>query len=204
MEEIFKNFEPPFERYRISNYGRVISPRGKELSSYMGKNHGCEYRVIIINTAKKRKIFCIANEVYKAFGQGYKKGVNVFYKDGDHSNCRIDNLFISNGYLVKPSDEQIEKYINDAKACILHFVRENKLRAYRGLDVDNIIGEAYLLIWKHLSQYKTDTSFYAFCKRYTRWAFLREYKKLKQRQEHCVSYEWLVEQKRPEGGETEQ
>ena len=33
---------------------------------------------------------------------------------------------------------------------------------------------------------------------------IEEYKKLKQRQAHCVSYEWLVEQKRPEGGETEQ
>lgn len=212
MEEIFKNFEPPFDGYKISNMGRVLNPKGKEqkieIVTQIKNGVTYKYPYVNINIRKKnspaRKRTLLAHEVYRLFGDGFKDRAKVYYKDGNAMNCRIDNLFISSGYLVKPTDEQIEIYINDAKACILHFVRENKLREYRGLDIDNIIGEAYLLIWKHLSQYKTDTSFYAFCKRYTRWAFLYEYKKLKQLQEHCVSYEWLVEQKRPEGGETEQ
>lgn len=212
MEEIFKNFEPPFDGYKISNMGRVLNPKGKErkieIVTQIKNGVTYKYPYVSINIRKKnspaRKRTLLAHEVYRLFGDGFKGRAKVYYKDGNAMNCRIDNLFISNGYLVKPTDEQIEIYINDAKACILHFVRENKLRGYRGLDVDNIIGEAYLHIWKHLSQYKTGTSFYAFCKRYTRWAFLYEYKKLKQWQVHCVSYEWLVEQKRPEGGETGQ
>ena len=193
MEEQFLNLEFPFERYQISNMGRVISPRRKELTSYMKKDHGCTYRVIIINTAKKRKSFYIANEVYKAFGQGYKNGATVFYKDGDHSNCRIDNLFISKGYTTAPDEEQIAKYENEAKACILHFIGVKKYNEVIGLDVDNIIGNAYLLIWQHLSQYKIGTSFYSFCARYVKWAFLYEYKKYKNKVEHCLSYEQLQE-----------
>ena len=200
-EEVFKSLEHPFDGYKISNFGRILSPKGKECKPYIkvekknGKTY--TYPYLHINIRRKniqaRLLRSLADAVYEAFCGKYVKGAIVYHKDGNHMNCRIDNLFISTGYTQAPTEEQISKYEKEAKACILHFIFYQKYNKIKGFDVDNVIGDAYLLIWKHLSQYKTGTSFYSFCTRYTEWAFLCEYKKYKNRIEHCLSYEQLQE-----------
>lgn len=189
MEEQWKSFEPPFDDYLISNFGRIKNKKGKEIKAYKQCDRGYEYAKVAINIRRKglsaRKNTSLAVEVYKAFGEKYVNGAMIYHKDGDIWNCRIDNLFISKGYVEPPTREQVEKYENEVLHCIKHIIKTEKYNDYADLiDVDNIIGESYLQIWKHLSQYKIETSFYAFCKRYVKWAFLVEWKKKKIEQEY--------------------
>lgn len=135
-----------------------------------------------------RKLSSLATAVYKAFGENYKDGVKVYHKDGDVWNCRIDNLFISTGYTVSPTVEQIEVFNSSVVKCVKHFVGAKRMNSYVICDIDDVIGESYRMIWEHLSQYKTGTSFYQFCIRYVRWAFLAEYAKKKTELEFVNKY----------------
>ncbi len=106
-------------------------------------------------------------------------------------NCRIDNLFIARGYTIVPSAEQLSVFNSDVIKCVLHFVGVKRLNVYGDLcDIDNVIEESYLMIWKHLSQFKVGKSFYSFCARYVQFAFLAEYKKKKQEKENIER--WLM------------
>ena len=185
MEEIFKNLEPPFDGYKISNFGRIINPRGKECKPTTAKKYNGQYAYPFCNinirrkSGNARKHASLAVEVYKAFGENYKKGMRVYHKDGDVWNCRIDNLFISTGYNISPTAEQIEVFNSSVVKCVKHFVGAKRMNSYAICDIDDVMGESYRMIWEHLSQWKTSTSFYQFCIRYVRWAFLAEYAKKK-------------------------
>lgn len=192
MEEIFKNLEPPFDGYKISNFGRIINPRGKECKPAASKYKCYSYPKINIIIRKKdmfaRKLSSLATAVYKAFGENYQDGVKVYHKDGDVWNCRIDNLFISTGYTISPTAEQIEVFNSSVVKCVKHFVGAKRMNSYAICDIDDVMGESYRMIWEHLSQWKTSTSFYQFCIRYVRWAFLAEYAKKKKELEFLGTY----------------
>lgn len=194
MEEIFKNLEPPFDGYKISNFGRIINPKGKECKPATSKKikGQYEYPFCHINIRRKsgdaRKMTSLAVEVYKAFGENYKDGMKVYHKDGDLWNCRIDNLFIASGYTMPPQREQIERFNSDVLKCVKHFIGIKKYTKYTVCDIDDVIGESCRMIWEHLSQYKINTSFYVFCTRYVRWAFLREYAKKKKELDFINKY----------------
>lgn len=197
MEEIFKNFEPPFDGYKISNYGRIFNPKGKEIfpsAKRMGKHIYCFVNINIRNkNMSARKHSSLAVEVYKAFGVGYIKGCKIYHKDGDVFNCKIDNLFIAKGYIIPPTNEQIEIYINNVIPCVKHYVGVKKLNDYADIcDIDDVIGESYLLIWKHLSQFKLTNKFYSFCAKYVQWAFISAYKKAKREQEFINNYGGII------------
>ena len=185
MEEVFKNLEPPFDGYKISNFGRIINPRGKECKPATAKTHNGKYAYPFCNISIRRKsgnaikYSSLAVEVYKAFGENYKKGLKVYHKDGDVWNCRIDNLFIATGYTIPPNAEQIKRFNTDVIKCVKHYIGFKKLNNCAICDIDDVMGESYRMIWEHLSQWKTSTSFYQFCIRYVRWAFLAEYAKKK-------------------------
>lgn len=193
MEEIWKSFEPPFDGYKISNFGRLLNPKGKELKIAIRKDRGYYYPLVSITLYNGGAIICrkhasLAQEVYKAFGEGYKDGAKVFAKDGDVFNCRIDNLTISKIYTEKPTAEQVAKYEKEVTQCVLHYVKVREWNDFMkiGLDVDNIIGNAYADIYQYLPKYNVNTSFYAFCKTFCDYAFLHEYKKFKKEQEHTI------------------
>lgn len=194
MEEIFKSLEPPFDGYKISNFGRIINPKGEQCKPIKSKKaHGkYEYPFIHINIRRKsgnaRKMSSLATAVYKMFGENYQDGVRVYHKDGDLWNCRIDNLFIATGYTVPPNAEQIEWFNSDVLKCVKHFIGVKKYHNFHICDIDDVIGESCRMIWEHLSQYKTNTSFYVFCSRYVRWAFLAEYAKKKKELEFLETY----------------
>lgn len=181
MQEEFQRFDPPFEKYSISNFGRVFSGE-KEMKPYLQKNGQYMSAVQILSRMedgkRERKIVHIANEVYKRFGVGWRKGCHIFHTDGDIKNNKISNLFISPGYSEIPSELQLAR-ADEIIPCVKHAVKQSGFMRYErmGLDIGNAIGNAALMCWKHLPQFKPNTSFYSFCKRYTTWALLWEWKR---------------------------
>ena len=95
-------------------------------------------------------------------------------------NNQLDNLYICRGYIEKPSKEQ-EARIPEILACVKHCMWVNGYTKYarRGMDTGNVIGNAVFECWRHLPQYRTELSFYGYCKHYTKLAFLTEYVKWK-------------------------
>lgn len=114
MEEIWKNLEPPFNGYKISNFGRIRNAKDKESKIFYRKDRGYVYPCVHINLRRKsgnyRIFHSLAQEVYKAFGKNYKDGVKIYHKDGNVMNCCIDNLFIAKGYTITPSTEQLSVF----------------------------------------------------------------------------------------------
>lgn len=185
MTEEWHTIQSPFDGYRISNYGRIFSPTGRELKPYLQKTKKGYARAVCTlkierNGTYLRKMAGVAVEVYKYFGNGYSEGVHVYHKDDDLLNNRIDNLTICRGYTEKPTAEQ-EARIPEIFGCVKHCMRTLGYMRYgrHGMDVGNVIGNAVFACWRHLPQYRTDLSFYAYCMRYTRQAFLTEYVKWK-------------------------
>lgn len=186
MTEEWRTFPSPFDGYKISNYGRIISPTGRELKPYLQKSMGGRYTHVVctLKIERKgiyiRKMAGVATEVYRFFGVGYSDGVHVYHKDGDIMNNRIDNLMICRGYTEKATAEQ-EARIPEIFACVKHCMKTLGYMRYgrHGMDIDNVVGNAVFACWRHLSQYRTDLSFYAYCKRYTQQEFLTEYVKWK-------------------------
>ena len=202
MEELWKNLKPPFDDYSISNFGHIRNKRGKEIKPCAHKSTDeYVYPMVHINIRRKdgnaRMLSSLAGEVYKAFGDGNcPDRMKVFHRDGDKWNCRIDNLFISTGLTTPPTKEQVEIYESQVIPCVKHIIKIRKLNDFADIiDVDNIIGESYLKIWKYLAQYKIETSFYQFCKRYVEYAFLEEWKRKKREQEYFKEIEkWKIKQ----------
>lgn len=186
MTEEWSTFPSPFDGYKISNYGRIISPTGRELKPYLQKSMGGRYTHVVctLKIERKgiyiRKMAGVATEVYRYFGKSYQDGIHVYHKDGDIMNNRIDNLMICRGYTEKATAEQ-EARIPEIFACVKHCMKTLGYTRYErhGMDIDNVVGNAVFACWRHLSQYRTDLSFYAYCKRYTQQEFLTEYVKWK-------------------------
>ncbi len=137
----------------------------------------------------KKQTITVAQAVYKLFGKGYPNDTRpkIIYIDGDTTNCAIWNLKICRAYTEERLPEQIARYKNEVKNCVLHIVKDMHLNRYAQLDVDNIIGETYLMIWKHLSQYMPNTSFYVFCKKYFMLVFRRAWEERTRTLDNTIS-----------------
>ena len=184
MKEEWQKFEPPFDGYRISNYGRIINSRGWEIKPYCQWYRGW-YTVVAVLTKQKdkwrqRKIANIGVEVYKRWGKGYRDGVKVRHKDGNKYNNSIDNLEISEGYTKTASPELVRRFEREARPCILHYLQQTGWTKSNVVDLDDVIQGALLLIWLHLPQFEDKQhtiGFYRFCMGYTRLTVLAEYKR---------------------------
>lgn len=183
MKEEWQKFEPPFDGYRISNYGRIINSRGREMKPYCQWYRGYHEIVALLTKQKdkcrQRKIANIGVEVYKRWGKGYRDGVKVRHKDGNKYNNRIDNLEISEGYTKTASPELVRRFEREARPCILHYLRQTGWTKSNVVDLDDVIQGALLLIWLYLPQFANmhNLGFYGFCKRYAKLAALAEYKR---------------------------
>ena len=167
-----------YHGYKVSNKGRVVNRFGREIFGEMRKSKGYEYHSIVLRINKKRTRKNINVLVCELFNSDYKKGARVYQIDGDKKNCAIDNLKISRAYTAKPNAQQVEKYTNSVMNCVKHYFKNRgwiEAQKY-GIDIDNALGNAYVLIWKYLPSYKEDKSFYSFCAKYCRFAFLYQYK----------------------------
>ena len=88
MTEEWRTFPSPFDGYKISNFGRIISPTGRELKPYLQKSCcGTIRAVCTLKIERKstyiRKMAGVATEVYRYFGKSYQDGIHVYHKDGD-------------------------------------------------------------------------------------------------------------------------
>lgn len=184
MQEVFVPLKiEHFEDFKISNYGNFITGKGKTPKTFMQdgtlriqakkkKNHKIIARLNNLSVAKL---------VYVHFADNVPDcDFQVLHIDGDNYNCRFDNLKLSIG---EPTEEQKEIYVRLVEQCVNHYLIYSGKKGCcvkNGIDYENIIGESYLLIYKHLFQYDiTRNSFYSFCTRYIKMAFLNEYNKMK-------------------------
>lgn len=123
-EEIWKNIVGFRGSYQISNYGRVksISKIKKIPNKY------CDYRcktkekilkprmnkenqwTVCLGKNYKFSYYQVARLVAKHF---LKKNLDrkdvVMFKDGNHSNCRTDNLYITDRYGLMNTPEVLDK-----------------------------------------------------------------------------------------------
>lgn len=164
MEEWKEYYE-----YLVSNTGKVVNKHGREVKGYIQKTSGYKYRKVTLRINGKRTSMSVAHLVSICF----LGGGNAQHADGNVDNNSCENL--KTRYRGELSQEKIDRYIRSAIPCVKHRVKVCKWNEIKGLDVDNIIGNALLSIWKNLSSYGINNSFYYFCKKYTHWAFLKEY-----------------------------
>ena len=182
MEEIFVPLKVKnFEDFKISNYGRMLSAKGKIMKLVMiagtlrydiKKRKGGQ---VVARMAR----WSAAQLVYAHFAEKAPKGKShIRYKDGDPTNLRIDNLELA---VKEPTQEQIDIYTKDILACVKHAVAHSGYydARKRGIDIDNVIAESCYRIWRHLAWYNTKYSFYGFCKRYVEYVYLTELQSIK-------------------------
>lgn len=85
--------------------------------------------------------------------------IKCYHKNGDKADNRLENLKVCDGYTKQPTSEQLDVFNKEAFACCLHIFKTKGWLKQRELDVDNILGDTYLLIYKHLPQYNPKYSF---------------------------------------------
>ena len=178
--------------YVVSNLGRVFNKHGKEVKGYVKHDKQYSYRVVVLRINKERKIIDLSSLVCRLFNPDYRNGAKVYHIDGNINNCAIYNLKISKAYTLHASRDAVATYEREVLSCVKHFFHKNGYceAKHKGIDVDNAIGNAYMLIWKYLPCYKVGTSFYVFCSRYCMRAFLYEVKKEKNYQKLKRSEKW--------------
>lgn len=163
-----------FDGYKISDNGRVLSPKGHIIKPYIHDN------ALICNAFinGKRSCLSVAQEVYKAFsGKVLENRAKVCYIDNDFTNCNIDNLYTYKMERTEPQINEFNKWVYKSVWTILRGqMKAHKL--YR-FDIENCVQESVLMIWLHLGQYDMSVfpSFISFCKKYVRLVFKDEYKK---------------------------
>lgn len=167
--------------YLVSNRGRVLNKKFKEIKGYIANKGGYFYRCIVFHINGKRIGKQLNQLVWECFSEKYQNGVNVkiTHIDGNLDNCDIDNLKVARAYTEERSAEQIKVYNENVIACVKDiFDRKGYTKEIR-LDIDGALSQAYFFCWKYLAQYKVGTSFYQFCLKYAKWAFLMEAKRYK-------------------------
>ena len=184
MKEEFKNLMiEHFTDYKISNYGYIVNRYNKIISPRISKNG------VMIDIKKRRGKEVIARFtanldrlVYKYFIGNIDDITRVFHKDNDITNNRVDNLYIKR---TEPSQCSIDMFNKYAIHFVYHYCIRRWLHCSKeGLDLDNIIGEALLISWKHLYHfnkygYEDVKMFYHFCADFCKTAFRKEFKNRK-------------------------
>lgn len=188
IEEVWKDLEfDGIHGYKISNYGRVMTPKGKIKKLEMHEaevgdkiNVRVELKQIL-NGVRMRKVISVGHWVYKLFSDDPPKfaDFNIYHIDGNPENNRIDNLRCACTTNCQATEEQMRIFNKSVYKCIKHYLKCRGWTEYQdvGLDVDSIIQESAVAVWKYLHQYTTDRSFYGFVKRYTRMCALAEFNK---------------------------
>lgn len=167
--------------YLVSNRGRVLNIRHKEVKGYIRKEGIYQYRSMLFHINGKRVAKHLNQLVLECFSDNYQQGmdVRIVHIDGNFDNCDIDNLKIARAYTEERTAEQIKAYNENVIACVKDVFKKLKYMQFHGVDIDGALSQAYFLCWKYLAQYKVGTSFYQFCRKYAKWAFLEEYKRYK-------------------------
>lgn len=186
MEEKFAYLNiKNFEDWQVSNYGYVLSHKGKKITPYMKNGALYFYGSKIINGKKIRINRPIAHLVYECFAttKAKFKDYTILYKDGNKNNCRIDNLFVNLTQDKNATQEQIDYFNRHIYICVKNRLKQLHIRDLylRGLDTDNIIGNAVMWCWKYLPTFAIEKAtnvfsmFHSFVNKYVDFAFKKEY-----------------------------
>ena len=170
--------------YKISDKGRIVNRHGREVKGIVKVQQGYPYRTVELRIDKKSVYRNVGALVYRLF-TGYEGDARVYHIDGNFENCSLDNLAISKAYTVAPTAEQVDVYEKNVVGCVKGYFKNRGWFELKrtGLDVDNALGNAYLLAYKYLPQFAVGTNFYAFTCQFAKWAFFTEYKQYKKQQE---------------------
>ena len=175
QEEFVYLKEKNFEDCQISNFGTVISSKGKIVKPYY-KNKCLNIDIKKIKNKKviDRLVCSVSQLVYKYFGKDVPNcDFKVRHIDGNVYNLRIDNLKI---YETNKTQQQIEVYNKLVIPTCKHIFFNSSYAKDSSLDIDNILGNAYMFVWKYLGNYDITKSFYIFCLKYVKVACITEYK----------------------------
>ena len=180
MDEIFTRLDLPYNKYEISNYGRIR--RNNHFLTLIKRNDDNYYMSLLVKGKKYNvhpNVLC-----YKYFGKDYVDGAKVYHKDGDKTNNHIDNLYICMCHTNKPTQEQIDIYCKSVIPCVKHISKQMGFTRLmnEGFDFDNFLGECYYMLWKHLPQ--LIGNFYGYAKKYVMYVYLQQYKQYKKYTDH--------------------
>lgn len=168
--------------YLVSNRGRVLNRKLKEMNGQInvsGSGRRCRRMVFQING--KRVAKQLNQLVWECFAEKTRNGerANIIHIDGNLDNCDIDNLKVARAYTEERTAEQIKAYNDNVIPCVKDIFGKMGYVGTTYLDIEGALSQAYLLCWKYLAQYKVGTSFYQFCRKYAKWAFMQEVKRYK-------------------------
>lgn len=163
-----------FPNYKVSNLGRVAN--GERVLKIMktADKYPKSYVELFINKKRHRKL--VSRLVYEAFSDDKMKYDNcrVYHIDGNKNNCCFSNLRASLSETQNPTDEQTKAYEKWCFTTIKTFIKDKDLKD-ANIDVDDFIGESFLILWKYLPLYKPQqTSFITWSKKYLRYALFKE------------------------------
>lgn len=194
-----------YHGYLVSNKGRILNKRFDEIKGYLHRSNGYAYRNIVLRENGKRISKQLNQIVAECFCPFWKNDIKfyIYHKDGNKNNCAYDNLFICKAYTEKPSAEQLKIYEESIFKCVQHiFGKQGYMFAEydKGIDIDNVMSNVYMQVFKYLPGYKVGTSFYKFVKKYADWEFKRAYKQYKIDQEILKEFKDKAEQEEKENG----
>lgn len=171
-----------YHDYRVSDKGRVINRFGNEVKGYLANKNGYPCVVLTLRIDGKRVTRHLGQLVWQCFNSSVQNAnARTYHIDGNPQNCTLDNLKVCSAHTQDRTPQQIKIYEQNVFAVVksifdrLGYFDTSKY----GFDIENVMSETYLLIYKYLAQYKLGTSFYRFCKTYAKYAFTRAYKQWK-------------------------
>lgn len=177
MREYWTELDNSKGLYEISNLGNIRNVKTRRNLSKRTKDNGLV--IISINNQKlgydHKKLF-LAQEVYKHFTNKpfLYKSFKIFYSDGNKQNCNIENLTVLKHVHTKPTDEQIQIFENEIYQNVKSVVYYN-YGNNNNLDLEELIQESVLTIYKYLPNYTQDMNFKGFCRHYVTMTFLKQY-----------------------------
>lgn len=85
-----------WERYKVSNYGRVMNIDGTIKKTHINKDTGYEFVTLVTSNGhrgdRKYKAFTVHRAVALCFVEGYQEGLEVNHIDGCRTNNHYSNL----------------------------------------------------------------------------------------------------------------
>lgn len=111
----------------------------------------------------------VARLVYNAFSDtAVPAGFKVKHKDGNPYNVSFDNLRLKLGYGMKPTEQQLEIFNNEAYRIVKWYLIEvKKMKPYEeywgGLTFDDAIQDCVMAIYETLPMFENKSKFITWC-----------------------------------------
>ena len=169
--EIIKKYTHKEISFYITNYGRLFNLKGQPLKPQIQRvkdKHTWKATLKIQLNIRRKDLYVryslsLPRLVYKLF---VDKNINdksrVVFKDGNHFNCRYDNLDIGIEHKKTPplSKEKLELFnspitIKTIERCLCWWYGTTKLSVNNNLfDFEDLVMESLMVLYKALNNYQ--------------------------------------------------